>query len=87
MCVVARAAAAWEYCSNEVRDRIIETVKCFGLPTETVYDAQALFASALSDKKRCGSYLDLIVPAQIGDCRIIPMELDKFQSFLQAGLS
>ena len=86
MCVVARAAAACGYCSEAVRDRIIAAVKKFGLPTQTVYDAQALFCSALSDKKRSGSHVDLIVPFDIGDCRITPMELTQLQSFIQAGL-
>lgn len=86
MCIVARAAAAEGYCSNEVRNRIIHTVKRFGLPDETVYDAQALFHSALSDKKRSGSHVDLIVPFEIGDCRITPMEISQIQAFIGAGL-
>ena len=86
MCIVARAAAAKEYCSVDVRDRILRTVEGFGLPTQTIYDAQALFHSALSDKKRSGSHVDLIVPFGIGDCRITPMEISQIQAFIGAGL-
>lgn len=86
MCVVARAAAACGYCSEAVRDRIVSAVKKFELPTETVYDTQALFTGALSDKKRSGSHVDLIVPFEIGDCRITPLELTQIHSFIQAGL-
>ena len=86
MCIVARAATADGYCSAAVRDRIIGAVNRFGLPTETDYDAQTLFHSALSDKKRSGSHVDLIVPFEIGDCRIIPMEISQIQSFIGAGL-
>ena len=86
MCIVARAAAAAGHCSHEVRDRIVDTVKRFGLPTVTDYDAQALFHSALSDKKRSGSHVDLIIPFEIGDCRITPMEITQIQSFIGAGL-
>mgnify|MGYP003292729636 CR=1 FL=1 len=86
MCIVARAAANCGYCAVEVRDQIIQTVATFGLPTKTDYTAQALFTSALSDKKRSGGHVDLIVPYGIGDCRILPMELSEIQSFIQAGL-
>ena len=86
MCIVARAAANCGYCSVEVRDQIIQTVATFGLPIKTDYTAQALFTSALSDKKRSGGPVDLIVPYGIGDCRILPMELSEIQSFIQAGL-
>ena len=86
MCMVARAAATAGYCSEEVRDRIIAGVRQFGLPTATDYDAEALFTAALSDKKRSGTRVDLIIPYDIGDCRIVPMELPQIQSFIQAGL-
>ena len=86
MCIAARAAAGKDYCCAEVRDQIIQTVATFGLPTKIHYTAQALFTSALSDKKRSGGHVDLIVPYGIGDCRILPMELSEVQSFIQAGL-
>ena len=86
MCMVARAAAAMDYCSADACRKILNTVERFGLPVSTEYDASALFSCALSDKKRSGSHVDLIVPYEIGDCRIIPMELTQIRSFIQAGL-
>ena len=86
LCVVARAAAAYGYCTEAVRDKIISAVKKFSLPTKTVFDAHSLFFGALSDKKRSGSHVDLIIPFDIGDCRVMPLELTQIQSFIQAGL-
>ena len=86
LCVVARAAAAYGYCTEAVRDKIISAVKKFSLPTKTVFDAHSLFSGALSDKKRSGSHVDLIIPFDIGDCRVMPLELTQIQSFIQAGL-
>lgn len=85
-CIVARAAAALGYCSDTVLQRIVSVVEHFGLPSSTDYGAEALFTAALSDKKRSGNRVDLIVPYDIGDCRITPMELTQIQSFIQAGL-
>lgn len=86
MCIVARAAASQGRCTETVRDQILTTVKRFGLPVKTEYDAQALFTSALSDKKRSGGRVDLIIPYGIGDCRIVPMELNEIKPFIEAGL-
>jgi 3-dehydroquinate synthase len=61
-------------------------VERFGLPTVTDYKAEALAAAALSDKKRSGNRVDLIVPFGIGDCRITPMDITEIQSFIEAGL-
>ena len=86
MCIVARSAAACGYCSKEVSDAVTSVVRRFGLRASTGYDASDLFTCALSDKKRSGSRVNLIIPHDIGDCRILPMELPHIQSFIQAGL-
>ena len=86
MAIVARAAAHNGLCSAETAQRIIDTIRIFGLPTETAYDAQDLYAGALSDKKRFGGSVDLIVPAAIGDCSIVPTPVSELKSFIEAGL-
>lgn len=86
MCIVSKASAATGFCSEAVRDQIVSTVERFGLPSETQYSHEALFTGALSDKKRSGDRVNLIVPYNIGDCRIVPMELTQLKTFIQAGL-
>lgn len=86
MCIVARAAAAQGRCSQETCDQIVSVVSNFGLPTKTDYSAQALFTSALSDKKRTADHVDLIIPERIGFCAIAPTPLQELKSFIEAGL-
>lgn len=86
MCIAARAAAAQGLCSADVCSRIVSTVEGFGLPTVTGYSLDALYGSALSDKKRSGDRVDLIVPRTIGCCDILPMTLEQVKSFIGAGL-
>lgn len=86
MTIVARAAEKYSFCSGDTRDQIIATIETFGLPTDTAYDAESLYHSALSDKKRSGGTVNLIIPAAIGDCRITPTEVSKLKSFIEAGL-
>ena len=67
-------------------ERIQCCLKKFGLPTSTEYTAEQLFQCALSDKKRSGGTVNLIVPRAIGDCVIVPTPIEEVQSFIQAGL-
>ena len=86
MCIVAKAASNNSICSEETGNQIISAVKQFGLPTQTEFGAEQLMNSALSDKKRAGGTVNLIVPAAIGDCRIHPIPVGELKSFIEAGL-
>ena len=67
-------------------DRIISLMQQFGLPTTTEYSAEALTLAALSDKKRSGSTVNLIIPKGIGDCQITPTPAKTLQAFIEEGL-
>ncbi len=70
LAIVARAAAKRGVCDNASAERITGLLEKTGLPVSTDLDAGTLFSAALSDKKRQGDSLKLIVPEKIGRCRI-----------------
>lgn len=80
MAIVSRASRCRD------NDRIIAILKQFGLPTTTNYSAESLFTCALSDKKRTGGTVNLIIPNAIGHCEIVPTPVEQLKSFIQAGL-
>jgi len=80
MAIVSRASG----CPDS--DRIQSILKKFGLPAETDYSAEDLFAYTLSDKKRSGGTVNLILPRAIGSCDIVPTPVENLESFIQAGL-
>lgn len=86
MAIVSRAAAATGLCPDDVSSRISSLLMQFGLPTRTDFTAHQLFTAALSDKKRSGKTVNLIVPTRIGNCVIHPTDISNLQSFIQAGL-
>lgn len=86
MAIVSRAAAALGICSSHTRDQILTAIHTFSLPTCTERTAHELFESALSDKKRSGNTVNLIVPERIGYCAILPTPVDQVKSFIEAGL-
>ena len=86
MAIVSRAAAATGMCPEAAKDKICQVIRQFGLPTDTEFTAHQLFTAALSDKKRSGSTLNLIVPTDIGSCIIHPIAVSDLQFFIEAGL-
>lgn len=86
MAIVCRSAVqSGMFAAADCR-RVIQVLKKFGLPVSTEYTAEALHEYTLSDKKRSGSKVSLIVPRSIGDCVILPTAVDDLKSFIQAGL-
>ena len=86
MAIVTRSAAANGMCTAETSAQILDILETFGLPDTTGFSAGALYSAALSDKKRSGGTVSLIVPRVIGDCAIVPTPVTEIQSFIEAGL-
>lgn len=84
--IVSRASVKLGLCASPTCDRIISLLKKFGLDVSTSYSADSLYTFTLSDKKRSGSTLNLIIPEAIGKCSVLPTPVDKLQSFIEAGL-
>lgn len=80
MAIVAKAGCPAIY------EELVALLKKFRLPFSTAFSAKELSASALSDKKRSGSTVNLIIPKKIGDCAIVPTEIERLESFIKEGL-
>ena len=80
MAIVSRAS----HCPEN--SRIIRILKQFGLPTTTQTSAETLLNYALSDKKRSGGTVNLIIPRSIGSCEIVPTPVEEIRSFIEEGL-
>lgn len=80
MAIVAKTGCKTIY------DQLCTVLKKFNLPTTTTFTANQLYTSALSDKKRSGGTVNLIIPREIGNCEIIPTPVEKLQSFIEEGL-
>ena len=86
MAIVSRSAENAGICNKETCNRILSILNLFGLPINTDCTPQAIYTSALSDKKRMGGQVNLIIPERIGYCRIQPTDVNDIQSFIEAGL-
>ena len=84
--IVSRAAKHAGLCSESTLQEILSVLNAFGLPDSTHYSADELYKWALSDKKRAGDTVNLIVPRAIGDCIIQPTSTKALPSFIESGL-
>ena len=86
MVIVAKAAVLAGICDASVFDRVLALVRAYDLPVSTNYDTDALLQAMLSDKKRAGAKISLIIPEAIGRVRIEKMTLEEMDAFLRPAL-
>ncbi len=78
-CMIARSLAA-------DAEKTVEIFETFGLPTKTEFSAPVLANAALSDKKRQGETITLVVQNTIGDCCLKTLPIEELTSVIKAGL-
>lgn len=83
---VCRAAAKAGICGDFLPAAAEELLTKFGLPTRTELPIDTLLPVMLSDKKRSGGTVNVIVPQRIGQCSIRPMTAEELRSFMESGL-
>ena len=86
LAIIARACAEKALCSKECRDDILRGLRALCLPVETEYSSAELLAPMLSDKKRTGGTLSLIIPMAIANCDIYPLPVEELENFVKSGL-
>ena len=80
MAIVTRASRCVD------ADRILACLEHFGLPITTDYPVEDIFRYSLSDKKRTGSTIHLIIPEKIGCCKTVPTPVENLKTFIEEGM-
>ncbi len=86
MAIIAKCAEETASCEIGTYKQVYDVLRKFSLPTETTFDEEALCNAMLSDKKRFGGTVNLIVPNAIANCTIRPTDVTQLKSFIKAGL-
>lgn len=87
MAIISKIADALGYCEQATTLSICNVLTNFGLPTGTDETAHELFHCMLSDKKRSGNHVNLIIPRSIGNCDIIRVPIEQMETYIEKGLS
>ena len=86
MVIAAKSGIQLGLCNQETFQLIAQIIRQFELPTTTDYSAEALSQAALSDKKRFGDHIHLIIPKKIGECVIYRAPVEDLQTIILSGL-
>lgn len=86
MKIVAKASVKHGVCDSACLDAIENILTNYGFPLNVPYTAEELTEVALSDKKRDGDSITLIVPEGIGRCVCRKTKTTDLLAFIKAGL-
>ena len=86
MTLVTRAAVAFGRCPAEVLPRLRWLLERYGLPDATADSAQALYEKTLSDKKRSGDTISLVVPVAWGASQLVRIPVSELPAWIERGL-
>lgn len=87
LAAITRAAIQKELCPSSVLPSLLALLERFGLPTHTDFPPEALCEKALSDKKRTGETLTLVVPTAWGQSVLHPIPISDLLSWLRLGVA
>ena len=68
---------------NPDESRVIALLEKYNLPTVCPYSADEISSACTADKKIENGVLKFVVPECIGNCRIVPIEINKLKSWLE----
>ena len=85
MAAITRAAVAKGLCSEKTLAELLELLEQYGLPVRCEYSLDEMYAASLLDKKLTGGMMHLIVPEEIGRCRIVAVATEDVKSWMEAG--
>lgn len=86
MAYAARLAFRLGLCGEEVPRRILNALNAVGLPMAAAYGPEELARAALSDKKRMGDTVAMVLPREIGRCELVPVMVDKLPEWFRMAM-
>ncbi len=85
MVIMTRAAEKTGACALGTTDALCTLLQKYHLPVECPFTAEQLYAAALSDKKRAGGSITLVIPYGIADARLVTVPVDALENYLRIG--
>lgn len=85
MCIMTRAAERMGLC-GKLSDELSELLEKYGLPASCPFTAEEMYGIILSDKKRSGDSITLVVPSARGECVLRKVPLSEAEEFIKLGL-
>lgn len=87
MAAITLVAEKMNLCEKGTYDYLCGVLKKCGLPIDCPYSAEEIYAAALSDKKRSGNAITLVLPEKPGKCVLYKTDTDKLSEMIEKGLT
>lgn len=87
MVIVTRAAVKAGLCPREDLEELLSLLNAQGLPTDCPFSAEELTEIALTDKKRAGDSITLVIPYGIGKSRLQVVPTEELSCWIEKGLN
>lgn len=84
--IVTRAAVSMGICGEDDLSLITELFEKVGLPTSCTFSAEELARAAVSDKKRMGDTITLVIPHAIGNSVLTDIPVCELYELIKRGL-
>jgi len=81
--MVTAARIGAELGMSDCTEAITSVVRAYGFDTGCSYTADELYHAALSDKKRSGDDITLVLPREVGRCELVKMPADRLRELLK----
>lgn len=86
LAIMARAAEQLGWTDGPVAARTAACLEKNRLPISTSFEPRALAQAALSDKKRTGDSITIVVPRAIGHCELKKIHVSELEGIIRAGV-
>jgi 3-dehydroquinate synthase len=84
--IISRAAEKMSLARDGISAEIAAALRALRLPLHCPYAAEQLAEIALTDKKRRGEHINLVLPEDIGKCRIYPLPIEQLLPLIASGM-
>ncbi len=86
MTIITRASERAGSCAAGTTEALCALLEQYHLPQSCPFTTEQLYAAALSDKKRDGGSLTLVVPYGVADSRLVTCPIEMLESYIRLGL-
>lgn len=86
MVIMSKGAYKCGYCEKDYSFELTKIAQKYGLPTNVPYSSDELYNITLSDKKRNGNFTNIVIPIDIGNCKIQTIPSNQLLEIIQKGI-
>lgn len=86
MVIMTKISEEKGLCAKGVSERLIKLLIQVGLPISCEFNSDSLAKAALSDKKRSGDKVNIVLIEKIGKSKIVPIDVSLLDEYFEIGL-